>query len=511
MKKILGFFTSRIFIVFALIGIQAWLIISIFVYFEDEYQEFRLFLYLASLVMALWIVNKRQNSTYKLAWMIPVLIMPVLGILLYLFFSQRRMSRRTRQRAKAIYASSAKEFAQEENVTRGLNRQSASVLRQSEYIRNACMCPAYAQTQTEYLPSGERFFEALKEELETAQKYIFMEYFIVKQGAMWDAVLEILQRKAAQGIDVRFLYDDVGCARILPFQYYKKLREMGIKCEVFNPLKPELSSIFNNRDHRKITVIDGHTAFCGGTNLSDEYINAEERFGHWKDASVMLKGRAAWSFVVMFLQAWNFMTGECPHYDDFRPDTSAFEGITTDGYVQPYMDDPMDEEYVSENTYMNMITRAGRYLYINTPYLILDNELMAALTNAAKSGVDVRITTPHIPDKKAVFMVTRAYYEQLLESGVRIYEYTPGFIHSKTFVCDDTLGIIGTVNLDYRSLFLHYECGVWMYHTRAVSQLKEDYIKTLSRCQEISYEQMHHRHWYIKLMQAILRVFAPLM
>jgi cardiolipin synthase len=332
---------------------------------------------------------------------------------------------------------------------------------------------------------------------------------------MWNSILDILKRKAQSGVDVRFMYDDMGCAGTLPFRYYKKLREMGIKTTVFNPLKPELSSIFNNRNHRKITVIDGHTAFCSGANLADEYINQIERFGHWKDGAVILKGRGAWSFAMMFLQVWNFMTPKEKDMDKdlsiFRPDAGKLQDIAPDGYVQPFTDEPLSSENVSENTYMNMASRAKRYLYINTPYLILDNEFMTVLENAAKCGVDVRITTPHIPDKKAVFLLTRAHYEQLLEAGVRIFEYTPGFIHTKTFVCDDQFGIIGTINLDYRSLFLHFECGVWLFNTQSVAQLKEDYLKTLEVCQEITYEQMHSIPWILRLAQAILRIFAPMM
>ncbi|BDF58590.1 cardiolipin synthase [Christensenellaceae bacterium] len=511
MKKLLSFFTSRLFIVFALIGVQAFIIISLLYYFDDGSQVLRNIFFALSLVMALYIVNKRQNSSYKLAWIIPILVLPLLGILLYVFFSQRKLSRKTRQKAREIYETTNCLLQQDEAISKRLCEESLGAARQTDYIRNASMYPLYDRTQAEYFAMGEDFYVRLKEELEKAERYIFMEYFIVQKGVMWDSILEILKRKVEQGVDVRFMYDDMGCARTLPFRYYKKLREMGIKCVVFNTLKPELSSIFNNRDHRKITAIDGHTAFCGGANLADEYINAISRFGRWKDAAVMLKGEGAWSLTMMFLQSWNFMTQEDADCSAFRPEERFIKEYVSDGYVQPYADDPMDSEYVSENVYLNMITRAERYLYINTPYLILDNELMAALTNASKSGVDVRITTPHVPDKKMVFMVTRAYYEQLLEAGVRIYEYTPGFIHSKTFVCDDELAIVGTVNLDYRSLFLHYECGVWMYKTSAVMKVKEDFLNTMPICQEISYEAVRRRKWYVRLMQAVLRVFAPLM
>lgn len=511
MKKFLSLLTSRLFIVFALIAVQAWIIISIFLYFDEQSKLINTAFFILSVVMTLYIVNKNQNPSYKLAWIIVILVLPVLGVTMYVFFSQRKLSKKMQCKAKVEFNKTKALLGQDRRVTHEIGQLSMDALRQSEYIRRGSMFPVYDKTYSEYYPSGETFFAQLKEELEQAERYIFMEYFIVQAGEMWDSILDILKRKAAAGVDVRFMYDDMGCARTLPTGYYKKLREMGIRSVVFNPLRPELSSIFNNRNHQKITVIDGHTAFCSGANLADEYINAIERFGHWKDGAVMLKGAGAWSFTMMFLQAWNFMMCEDTDYSAFRPAGEKLAGIESDGYVQPFADDPMDDEYVSENTYMNMIGRAKKYLYINTPYLILDNEFMTALQNAAKSGVDVRITTPHIPDKKMVFLLTRAHYGALLRAGVRIFEYTPGFIHTKSFVCDDEYGIIGTINLDYRSLFLHYECGVWLYRAKPVQALKEDYLKTLEVCTEVSYDEVHNRPFYVRILQAVLRVFAPMM
>ena len=269
--------------------------------------------------------------------------------------------------------------------------------------------------------------------------------------------------------------------------------------------------MFNNRDHRKITVIDGHTAFCGGANLADEYINETERFGRWKDATVRLHGAAAWSLLMMFLQTWSFTAKESVDYETFIPDREQYERYETDGFVQPFGDDPLDNVYTSESVFLNMITRAKRYVYINTPYLVIGNELMTALTTAAESGVDVRITVPHIPDKKMVFLLTKAHYAQLIRAGVKIYEYTPGFIHSKTFVCDDRYGIVGTINLDFRSLYLHFECGVWMYGTSCLKDMKQDYLDTVKESREISYADTQAIRWYTRFMQTVLRVFGPLM
>ena len=515
MKKILSFLSSRLFIVFALIAVQVFIIFSFVAYFDEHSLVIRIVLEVASVLMVLYILNKRQNPSYKLAWIIIILVLPVFGLMLYIFFSQRKLTKGLMKKAEAEYYKTKELLEQDERIISELDQINPDARCQSDYIRRASMFPAYDNTKTEYLSSGEAFFERLKTELETARRYIFMEYFIVQEGVMWNSILDILKRKVKEGVDVRFMYDDMGCAGTLPFRYYRKLRAVGIKTTVFNPLKPELSSIFNNRNHRKITVIDGHTAFCSGANLADEYINKVERFGHWKDGAVILKGTGAWSFAMMFLQVWNFMTQKekdmDQDYSTFRPDADKLQGIVSDGYVQPFTDEPLSSENVSENTYMNMAGRAKRYLYINTPYLILDNEFMTVLKNAAKCSVDVRITTPHIPDKKVVFLLTRAHYEELLEAGVKIYEYTPGFIHTKTFVCDDQFGIIGTINLDYRSLFLHFECGVWLFNTQSIAQLKEDYLKTLEVCQEITYEQMHSIPWILRLAQAIIRIFAPMM
>ena len=307
------------------------------------------------------------------------------------------------------------------------------------------------------------------------------------------------------------MYDDMGCIMTLPHHYERKMEALGIACSVFNPFIPILSSRLNNRDHRKICVIDGHTGFTGGINLADEYINAYEKHGHWKDSSIILKGDAVWNLTVMFLAMWDDIRGIKEDYEKFKPRVYQSVPESRDGYVQPYSDNPLDDEIVGETVYFNLINKAKRYVYITTPYLIIDNEMVTALSVAAKSGVDVRIITPHIPDKWYVHAVTRAYYEGLLENGVKIYEYTPGFIHAKTFAVDDEYGTVGTINLDYRSLYLHFECGVWLYRTRSVLQIKEDFLAMLPICQEITLEECRNVKWYRKLVRACLRIFAPLM
>ena len=350
----------------------------------------------------------------------------------------------------------------------------------------------------------------LLQELKKAQRYIFLEYFIIQEGCMWNSILEILKEKAAQGVKVRVLYDDIGCFLKLPQDYDSQLRSVGIDCRVFNRFKPVLTSMQNNRDHRKIAVIDGKVAFTGGINLADEYINAIERFGHWKDASVMVSGKAAWSFTLMFLQMWELTNGEDEDYAQYDPWVLTDCPVQASGFVQPYADSPMDKENVGEQVYLQIINNARRYLYINTPYLIIDESMMSALCLAAKSGVDVRIVTPHKWDKWFVHVTTRSYYRDLMAAGVRIYEYSRGFIHSKTFVSDDAVATVGTTNLDFRSLYLSFECGVLMYRTEAVAQLKEDFLNTLEQCYEIT-DQDCQCGPIRRIFQDVLRLFAPLM
>lgn len=374
------------------------------------------------------------------------------------------------------------------------------------------MYSTWTNSTVTYHASGEEQFEDLKAELEKAEHYIFLEYFIIHEGIFWDTILEILVRKAQEGVDVRLIYDDLGCVVLLPYGYDRKLEKLGIQCKVFNPFIPFISVRMNNRDHRKIVVIDGHTAFTGGINLADEYINAYEKYGHWKDTGVMVKGEAVWNFTVMFLTLWDFLTKTRePDYERFRPQVYHPEPFAGEGFVAPFTDSPMDGETVGENVYYNLIAHASHYVYITTPYLILDYEMTNALCTAAKSGVDVRIITPYVWDKFMVYMLTQSNYPALLEAGVKIYEYTPGFVHAKSFVVDDELATVGTINLDYRSLYLHFECGCWMYKTPAVMDIKADLLKTMEECHRFTMEDYHKLPLYRRLGGKLLKLFAPLL
>ena len=368
--------------------------------------------------------------------------------------------------------------------------------------------PVYGDTTAKYYPLGDHGYDDLLAALESAEKFIFMEYFIITPGKLWDSIVDILARKAAEGVDVRLIYDDFGCKSM---RYDKQLKKMGISAIAFNPFIPVYSTIMNNRDHRKILVVDGSTAFTGGINIADEYINEIERFGHWKDSFVQLKGAGVWGLTLMFLQLWNAIKPTDEDFHPFRP-TQAYE---SDGFVQPYCDSPLDREYLGENVYLNLINNACRYVYVMTPYLILDEELNTALQLAAKRGVDVRILTPGIPDKKTVWHLTRAHYPALLEAGVRIFEYSPGFLHSKNVVCDDELAIVGTINMDYRSLCLHFENACLFIGGQIVEDVRNDCTETIAVSKEVTMAEIHKNRrtagLFHSMYYAILRLLAPLL
>jgi cardiolipin synthase len=526
MKKLLRLLFSRAFLIGIPLLLQALALIIVIWRFSNYFVYFYAICTLLSVGAVLKILRSRSNPAYKIAWVVPIILFPIFGGLFYLVLGINRLSKRMKQKMHAVEEKMIEFLGQNKAVLQTIELQDRSAANLSHYIENYSFCPVYQNTSTEFLTPGEHMFERLLEELKKAERYIFLEYFIIERGKMWDAILEILRTKASQGVDVRIIYDDVGCLLTLPYGYNKQLERMGIKCFVFNPLAPILTARLNNRDHRKIAVIDGKTAITGGINLADEYINAYKRFGHWKDSAILLRGDAVWSFTVMFLSLWNYQAKADEDYELFKvpgilPELSAAiapelsselsSEISASGYVQPFGDSPLDDESIGETIFLNLINRAERYLYINTPYLILDNGMANALCSAAKRSVDVRIITPHIPDKWFVHSVTRSNYDILVESGVKIYEYTPGFNHAKTIAVDDEMAVVGTINFDYRSLFLHFECGVWLYQTPSVLEVKEDFLQTLALCREITLADCRSVRWYKRLGRSLLRVFAPLM
>lgn len=511
MKKFLRIISHRLVLVsFSILAQIA--IIALTVIRSGRYSMyFTAFCTVLSMIAVLVIVNRRTNPSYKIAWIIPILALPIFGWVLYALFGGNKINRRTRKKLAEIGHRMHKILPPAEATVAAIERINEDAARQSRYIQDCAYCPPHRRTESLYLPGGEAMFARMLEDISRAQHFIFLEYFIIQEGLMWNSLLNILIRKAREGLDVRLIYDDVGCIMTLPYHYYKMLEEAGIQCCVFNPFIPVVSARLNNRDHRKICVIDGNIGYTGGVNLADEYINEYEKHGYWKDAAIRLHGEGVWNLTVMFLSMWDYIRGMEEDYERFRPGLYLPLPNADDGFVQPYSDSPLDHETVGETVYLNLIHRARRYVYITTPYLILDNEMNTALCMAAKSGIDVRIITPHVPDKWYVHMLSRSHYTELVESGVQIYEFTPGFIHAKTMIVDDEYATVGTINLDYRSLYLHYECGVWLFHTQSVLSAKRDFMTTLASSRRFTEEDCHRIPLYKRLLGSLLRAFAPLL
>ena len=468
---------------------------------------------LLSAFVILYVVNKDENPSFKLAWIIPITVIPVFGTLLYLFLELQWEGKIINKRLRENITDTQPYLEQNPRYMDQLAKTSRSNANLAAYIENSGSYPVYGNTNVKYYPVGEEMFEDMKKELEKAKRFIFMEYFIVERGEMWDSILEILERKVSEGVEVRFMYDGMCCLVLLPYSYPKELRAKGIKAKMFAPIRPALSTYQNNRDHRKILVIDGHTAFTGGINLADEYINRKVRFGHWKDTGIMVKGDAVTSFTMMFLQMWNITEKEPEDYGRYLRDPEFFypPELSMEGFVIPYGDSPLDQETVGELVYLDIINTARSYVHIMTPYLILNYELVQALQFAAKRGVETIIIMPHIPDKEYAFLLAKAHYEELIRAGVQIYEYTPGFVHAKVFTSDDEKAVVGTINMDYRSLYLHFECAAYIYRNEVIKDVERDFKETLAKSQVITLEECRHYPWYKKFAGRVLRLFAPLM
>ena len=463
---------------------------------------------LFSIITALHLLMRNDKSAFKLSLVFLILLFPVFGGAFYWIFHFQTTPVGYRRKLARIVQDSRLAFAPRERDFYDACKATPSCRKQIQYLKNHTPFPIYQNTAVLYFPSGREMLATLKSDLASAKKYIFMEYFIIEDGVMWQSILSVLRERVSEGVDVRIIYDDLGCFLSLPSNYEKQLREYGIKCQLFNRFHPFLSSTQNNRDHRKICVIDGKIAYTGGINIADEYIGERIKYGKWKDNAVRLCGDGAWSFAVIFLQTWNALTLKDGDYEPYRPTNRP--PIPSDGFVQPYADSPMDRENVAEHIYLRIIEQAQTYLYITTPYLMVDDGMISALKLCAKSGVDVRIITPEIPDKKTVHFTTRSYYKPLIDAGVRIYEYKDGFMHAKTFLSDDTVASIGTVNLDFRSLYLHFECGVCLYRTSTLADIKTDFQKTLDDCREITQADCK-KGLFVAFWQSVCRLFAPLM
>ncbi|MCY7221690.1 cardiolipin synthase [Streptococcus cristatus] len=490
--------------------LELFLVFAAFFYFNQLVPNWLSALVIVSLYIGtiLAIVNRNMPPESKVTWLL-FAVVPVFGFLLYLMIGERRLSKKEIQQLEKMDSMKFREdnsydlrveLKQENKSAFGIVKSLLSMDHNAD---------VYDGTASQYFPLGEEMFEAMLDDLRSAKKFIFLEFYIIDPGVMWNRILEILVDKVQQGVEVKLLYDDIGCMATLSGDYTKRLRKMGIDAHKFNKVIPRMTVAYNNRDHRKILVVDGQVGYTGGINLADEYINHIVRFGHWKDGGVRLEGRAVKALTRLFLMNWYINRGEITDFDRYHFDSQRVEGK---GLYIPYGSGPKPiyKEQVGKAVYQNIINQAIDYVYITTPYLIIDYDLTEDIKNAAMRGVDVRIVTPFIPDKKLIQIVTRGAYPDLLEAGVKIYEYTPGFIHSKNVISDDELAVVGTINFDYRSLVHHYENAVLMYQTESIADIKQDFEDLFDVSKEISLETLQNS-WYQRLLKEIMQLFAPLL
>ena len=508
-KGIMHAIFSRMGVIMVLLVVQILILFSIFQWFKEFLPHIWGGTILFTVCMIVYLLNSRMDPTGKITWLIVIMLAPVFGVLLFGFTQSEMGHRVLKRRVDQISSDTLEEIPQSQEVMEQLSEENKGVASLAHYMHRSGCHPVFRGTSVKYFPLGEDKFAEMLRQLEAAEHFIFMEYFIVDEGLMWGRILEILARKVAEGVDVRVMYDGTCELALLPRDYPKRLKALGIKCKIFAPVMPFVSTHYNYRDHRKIMVIDGHTAFNGGVNLADEYINHTVKFGHWKDTAVMLRGEAVKSFTLMFLKMWEIDEKETEFGSFLANPSLPVEGAN--GYVIPFGDCPLDNDRLGERVYMDILNRSQEYVHIMTPYLILDGEMETALKFAAERGVEVVLILPGIPDKAIPYALAKTYYASLLRSGVKIYEYTPGFVHAKVFVSDDHEAVVGTINLDYRSLYHHFECATYMYGTDCVADIEADYEATLQKCRQVTMETVKKEKWSVKLTGYVMKVIAPLL
>ena len=515
-RSLLRLVFSRFFVIALLAVLQIAILIAAYAYFTDKLPILINLMRLFSLGMVIYLFNCKMDSSAKLTWMFIIAVFPLAGAA-FLLFTQSNIGHRVETKLVDEQIQRSHGFLEQPaQVLEKLEHDGSGVDDLCRYLNRSGCFPLFDRTEARYFPIGETMFEAMLEELEKAEKFIFLEFFIIQEGYMWGRILDILTRKAKEGVEIRVLYDGMCEMFTLPVNYWKLLEKVGIRARPFSAIKPVVSSHYNYRDHRKILVIDGRVAFTGGVNLADEYINRIERFGHWKDTGVMLKGPAARSFTLMFLQMW-YVGEKEPDYETWLQAPAELPAALPEaesekrGYVMPYCDSPLDGEKVGESVYMDILNRATDYVHIMTPYLILDGELETALRFAAERGVDVKLILPGIPDKKVAWALAKTHYRRLTESGVKIYEYAPGFVHAKVFVSDDRKAVVGSINLDYRSLYHHFECATYLYQTGCIADIEADFLCTLESCRTVTAESIRKEKLTTKLIGQTVKFLSPLM
>lgn len=510
-KGIISMVFSRFGIVLVLLALQILVLLGLFLKFSQLAPHYYIISAVFYIFMITVIVNSDHDASSKITWLTIMAFLPIFGALLYIYTTVDIGHRVLKKKVTQILKNTKNKITQDKSVIDKAEEICPDVADLNYYLNKSGRFPLYENTDVTYYPIGEKMFQSMLVELDKAKDFIFMEYFIVDDGYMWDNILEVLIKKANEGVDVRVMYDGTCEFALLPRTYPSSLEKLGIHCKVFSPVSPFISTHYNYRDHRKIMVIDGKTAYNGGINMADEYINYTHKYGHFKDVGVMLKGDAVDSFTLMFLQMWSVNERHC----DFSKylnvgDNLSAGGYFSNGFVMPFGDCPLDEYDVGKSVYMDILNRAKDYVYIMTPYMIMDGELENSLTFSAERGVDVRIILPHISDSFVAQALAKTHYKNLLDAGVKVYEYTPGFVHAKVFVSDDVKAVVGSINMDYRSLYHHFECATYMYGARCIDDIKSDYKDTLAKCQQVTYESIKNDKWYIKLIGKVIKFVAPL-
>lgn len=509
LHKIWKVIFGRVVFTLLCILIQILWMISLWTAFSEYSVLCSALLEMIAVIVVIRINSRSEYSAARLLWTAVILALPAAGLCLYSMFGRRGITRTVKRRYDQVHRTFIPYLLPKEDNLKDLKEHNIYIHNQLKYVQDTSTFPVYENTSVKYFPLADDALISMMEDLRNAKEFVFMEYFAIEDAESWHMIEEILLEKIAQGVEVRLIYDDFGSIAFVKPEFMKRMNKKGIKCRIFNPLIPFVYAFMNHRDHRKIMVIDNKISYSGGFNMADEYFNINPPYGHWKDSGIRLEGDAVKSHTIMFLQMWNNILQTDK---DYTPFLKPFSHVQEEagGYVLPYSDTPLDNNTLGENVYMNIIKNATDYVYITTPYLILDTEMEKELCMASQRGIDVRIITPNIPDKKSIFLLTQSYYNKLIRSGVRIYQYTPGFMHAKNYVCDDKIGVVGTINMDYRSLYLHFECATYLYDMKAVLDIKKDFEETLLKCREITLEDCARRKLHTRIYQAVLRLIAPM-
>ena len=490
---------------------QLLVLLLLLTYFSHEFLPIYYLMVGLSVIVCVGVINRDSDTSSKILWVFVIMALPFFGGMMYLLFGGRKIPKALKIQDRQAYADYNLYFNERNRKLQQADFEDPVLEKMTNMAWNNGKFALYKNSATTYYKTGEEQFEAIVQALKEAKHFIFIEMYILDHGYMLKTILDILEEKVAQGLDVRLIYDDFGSLLNIEHDFPEQMRAKGIQCYAFNPIKPQLAIQMNNRDHRKIIVVDGRVAFTGGSNIADEYINKVERFGHWKDMGMRVTGAAVEMFTISFIQLWNFCAPTNTPYEKFVLPPSAFAGDHSEGYVIPFSDSPTDENNTGKNMHLNMLATARKFCWISTPYLILDAEMESALILAVNNGVDVRLVVPGIPDKKTVYQVTEANYDHLLRKGVKIYEYTPGFIHGKVTLADDAQALVGTVNMDFRSYYYNYECGIWGYHTEMIPAIHEDFEQIFKDSREITVEDMQKVNPVVRYYRNFLKIFSPLM